>query len=50
MSGEVTVPRLHYFPSRLPDETLHSRVSRLHTLSGNLDDRHTLQDLFGSHT
>ncbi|MFC6523016.1 TnsD family Tn7-like transposition protein [Undibacterium arcticum] len=50
MDGEATIPRLHFFPSRLPDETLHSRVSRLHTLSGNLDDRHTLQDAFGSHT
>lgn len=50
MDGEATIPHLHFFPSRLPDESLHSRVSRLHTLSGNLDDRHTLQDAFGSHT
>lgn len=50
MNREATIPRLHFFPTGLPDETLHSRVSRLHTLSGNLDDRHTLQDTFGSHT
>lgn len=50
MDDVTTIPRLHFFPSRLPDETLHSRLSRLHTLSGNLDDRHTLQEAFGSHT
>lgn len=50
MDGDATIPHLRFFPSRLPDETLHSRVSRFHTLSGNLDDRHTLQDAFGSHT
>lgn len=42
--------RLHFFPASLPDETLHSRVSRFHCMSGNLHDRHSLQDLFGSHT
>lgn len=42
--------RLHFFPAGLPDETLHSRVSRYHCMSGNLHDRHSLQDLFGSHT
>lgn len=50
MNSEAMAPRMYFFPSRLPDETLHSRLSRLHTLSGNLDDRHTLQDAFGSHT
>lgn len=50
MDGEAPLPRLYFFPSRLPDETLHSRLSRLHTLSGNQEDRHTLQDAFGSHT
>src|SRR3546814_4947319 len=42
--------RLHFFPASLPDETLHSRVSRFHCMSGNLHDRYSLQDLFGSHT
>ncbi len=42
--------RLPFFPAGLPDETLHSRASRYHYLSGNLHDRYTLQDLFGSHT
>lgn len=42
--------RLAFFPTALPDETLHSQVSRYHRLSGNLDDRLTLQEVFGSHS
>lgn len=32
----------------MPDETLHSRVTRYHLLSGNRTERETFQDLFGA--
>lgn len=41
---------LDYFPAGHPDETLHSRISRYHRISGHRHDRHTLQDIFGCHT
>ncbi|WP_295754629.1 TnsD family Tn7-like transposition protein [Undibacterium sp.] len=43
-------PSLHFFPASLPDELLHSRISRYHFLSGNYNDRQSLRDLFGRHT
>ena len=33
----------------MPDETLHSRITRYHLLSGNRTERETFQDLFGAH-
>lgn len=33
----------------LPDETLHSQISRYHRLSGNRQERQTLQETFGTH-
>jgi hypothetical protein len=41
---------ISYFPSLLPDETLHSQLSRFHLLSGNIDARITLDLFFGTHT
>jgi hypothetical protein len=41
--------RLAFFPVTLPDETLHSQVSRYHRLSGNPEERQTLNDIFGTH-
>lgn len=40
---------LHLFPSPLPDETLHSVLSRLHRLSGHRFARQTLSEVFGTH-
>lgn len=40
--------RAPFFPRALPDETLHSRVSRFHALSGNHRDADTTNQLFGS--
>lgn len=48
MAYEPHATRLVFFPPALPDETLHSRVARYHRLSGNLDDRLTLREVFGS--
>jgi hypothetical protein len=42
--------QVNFFPSGYPDESLFSLVSRYHQLSGNLDDRATLSELFGKHT
>lgn len=42
--------RLTFFPSRFPDETLHSLLSRYHQLSGNYNERQSLHELLGSHT
>jgi hypothetical protein len=50
MKSNWAATRLDFFPTSFPDETLHSRLARYHLLSGNLDDRLTLQELFGSHT
>lgn len=41
--------RLPFFPVLLPDESLHSLISRYHRLSGNPEERHTLHDAFGTH-
>ncbi|MDQ1920749.1 TnsD family Tn7-like transposition protein [Massilia pseudoviolaceinigra] len=38
-----------FFPAALPDETLHSRISRYHRLSGNPQERQTLDEIFGTH-
>jgi hypothetical protein len=32
----------------MPDETLHSRITRYHFLSGNRTEAETFRDLFGS--
>jgi hypothetical protein len=37
---------LPFFPASLPDETLHSRVSRFHQLSANLSEEQTFSQLF----
>ncbi|MFJ4051439.1 TniQ family protein [Pseudomonas hunanensis] len=39
---------LLFFPSSMPDETLLSRVSRYHFLSGNKRESETFWDLFGT--
>jgi hypothetical protein len=41
---------ISYFPSPLPDETLHSQLSRFHLLSGTIDSRITMDLFFGTHT
>ena len=41
--------RLAFFPAALPDETLHSQISRYHRLSGNWQERQSLNDTFGTH-
>jgi hypothetical protein len=41
--------KILFFPMSMPDETLHSRVTRYHLLSGNRTERETFQDLFGTH-
>jgi hypothetical protein len=38
---------LPFFPESLPDETLGSRISRYHLLTGNRTDADTLKELFG---
>lgn len=40
--------KVHFFPPSLPDETIESRVSRYHCLSGNILEKETFRDLFGS--
>jgi hypothetical protein len=42
--------QVNFFPYAYPDESLFSLISRYHQLSGNLDDRATLTELFGKHT
>lgn len=54
MGGEVilskkTIGRLAFFPAAFPDETLHSRISRYHRLSGNWQERQSLNEIFGTH-
>lgn len=49
MFGARTTRRLAFFPAALPDETLHSRISRYHRLSGNWQERQTLDEIFGTH-
>lgn len=39
---------LLFFPMSMPDETLHSRITRYHFLSGNRTEAETFRDLFGS--
>lgn len=39
---------LLFFPMSMPDEILHSRITRYHFLSGNRTATETFQDLFGS--
>lgn len=39
---------LLFFPMSMPDEMLHSRITRYHFLSGNRTAAETFQDLFGS--
>jgi hypothetical protein len=39
---------LLFFPISMPDEMLHSRITRYHFLSGNRTAAETFQDLFGS--
>ncbi|MBX8547384.1 TnsD family transposase [Pseudomonas cichorii] len=39
---------IFFFPPSMPDETLHSRVSRYHFLSGNRTEKDTFSDLFGT--
>ena len=46
----MVTSRLDFFPASLIDETLHSRLSRYHSISGNRHDRQSLIDLFGLHT
>jgi hypothetical protein len=41
--------RLPFCTALLPDESLHSWISRLHRLSGNPEERQTLHDIFGTH-
>lgn len=45
----ITSHPLPFFPTLLPDESLHSLISRFHRLSGNPRERQTLQDVFGTH-
>ena len=42
--------QLPFFPASLPDETLVSRVSRFHILSGNSTDQLTFRELFDRDT
>lgn len=49
MVSARTTHRLAFFPAALPDETLHSRISRYHRLSGNWQERQTLDEIFGTH-
>jgi hypothetical protein len=49
MFSARTTRRLAFFPAGLPDETLHSRISRYHRLSGNLQERQSLDEIFGTH-
>lgn len=49
MCSARTTRRLAFFPAALPDETLHSRISRYHRLSGNPQERQTLDETFGTH-
>ena len=39
---------LLFFPVSMPDEMLHSRVTRYHYLSGNRKAAETYRDLFAS--
>jgi hypothetical protein len=48
MESNSTHP-LPFFPALLPDESLHSLISRYHRLSGNPQERQTLHDIFGTH-
>lgn len=49
MFSKKTIGRLAFFPAALPDETLHSRISRYHRLSGNWQERQSLDEIFGTH-
>ena len=52
MTGPVSPPllrkrlKLHFFPTSFPDETLYSRVSRYHLLTGEQKDEATFIELF----
>lgn len=37
-----------FFPPSMPDETLQSRITRYHTLSGNRTELETFRDMFGT--
>lgn len=37
-----------FFPMSMPDETLQSRITRYHSLSGNKSESDTFKDLFGT--
>lgn len=37
-----------FFPNSMPDETLHSRITRYHLLSGNMTETESFRDLFGA--
>lgn len=39
--------KLHFFPASYPDETLYSRISRYHLLTGERKDENTFLELFG---
>lgn len=45
-----TGKQLRFFPTSFPDESLYSLIARYHRLSGNLDNRQSLLELFGKHT
>lgn len=49
MVSTTIARRLAFFPAGLPDETLHSWISRYHRLSGNWQERQTLNDTFSTH-
>lgn len=37
-----------FFPPSMPDETIQSRITRYHTLSGNRTEHETFKDIFGT--
>ena len=49
MFSAKTTRRLAFFPAALPDETLHSWISRYHRLSSNWQERQTLDETFSTH-
>ncbi|WGG50472.1 TnsD family Tn7-like transposition protein [Rugamonas sp. DEMB1] len=49
MPNVSSLRRLPFCTALLPDESLHSWISRLHRLSGNPEERQTLHDIFGTH-
>ena len=46
LKSRLPMSKLLFFPMSMPDETLQSRITRYHFLSGNKTEAETFRDLF----